>query len=70
MPEQDARSPLARVGVAVGLTAGAVAVVLAFAHVALTPINPKQKVPDRHVTWNCAVCHTVSDTAKLVEESD
>ena len=62
----DTRAPLVRFATALGLIAVLLAVVWGVAHVSLTPVNPKQEAPKRHVTWQCSLCHAVSEDAKLI----
>ena len=46
-----------------------VGVVLAWAllHVFISPVNPKQEQPDKHLPGQCWVCHFVSESAEMVE---
>jgi CBS domain containing-hemolysin-like protein len=34
-------------------------------HVFISPVNPKQAAPDRHVQTSCWACHFVSNSAKV-----
>jgi hypothetical protein len=66
--EPETRSSLlARAGVAVGLTAVLIAAVYALVHFSTRPIHPQQKAPSGHPTYQCSLCHTVSEKAQLVE---
>ena len=47
-----------------------VGVVLAWAlmHVVISPVNPLQEAPEKHVAGPCWACHLVLESAQLVEK--
>lgn len=45
---------------------GSIALVV-LTHLFISPINPQQEAPERHVTVSCWWCHTVSDSIAVVE---
>lgn len=47
--------------------AGSLVAILLLMHVFISPVNPKQEVPDVHVATACWACHTVSDSVEIRE---
>jgi len=44
-----------------------IVVVWALLHVFLSPVNPAQEAPEKHLPGQCWMCHIVSDSAELVD---
>jgi hypothetical protein len=54
------------VGWAAAVVVG-VAVAWALLHVFISPVNPKQEAPEKHIAGPCWACHFVSGSADVVE---
>ncbi|HEY3317010.1 MAG TPA: hypothetical protein VGK50_01120 [Coriobacteriia bacterium] len=62
-------SAVAKAGMALLLAAVLVVAVYGLTHASIRPVNPAQKPPKQHFgKAACAVCHTISAEAKLVQE--
>jgi len=36
-------------------------------HVFISPVNPRQEAPDKHIPGPCWACHIVSESADIVK---
>ncbi len=45
-----------------------VLVAWALMHALISPVNPRQEPPEKHVAGPCWACHLVLESAEIVEE--